>query len=489
MRYTLLETVRQYALERLEAAGELDAMRDRQLAWCLHLAEAADPDLVGPRMPWWVEQLEREHDNLRATLHWAYQRGAVMPGLRLAGALGRFWLARSHMREGREWLERLLALPASTTSDYRAVRAKALHMAGALAAQQGDLAPAGVLCEESLAMQQALGDKGDKAGMATTFLTLGNIARMHGEFARAGALLEEGLTLARTLRNTALVVNFLNSLGTVAQELGDVRQATVRYEECLALWQGMQHAWGIAAALGNLATAVLDQGDPERAIALGQDSLARFRALEDRVAVANVLCTLSASMRERGQRARAASLADESLALSRDLGDRWGTAAALSELGDVVRDQGDHARAAALYEDSLALYREVGDRRGEARALCNLGRIAHRQGDDPRALALYEQGLPRYQAVGDKKGMAVCAEQAARTLVRLDHPVRAAQFLGTAEALRAATGAARLPSDRAGCDQDIAALRLTLGDGFAAAWSEGQTWPLEQGALDLLMLS
>ena len=169
-RYRLLETVRQYAQDRLRDAGEAAAVRNWHRDWFLELVERAEPNLQGPEQAIWFERLETEHDNLRAALAWSEtDSGGLEAGLRLAAPMWWFWILRGHLREGRDRLERMLALsPAPTVA-----RAKALQGAGYLAFAQGDYDHARALMEESLVLSRQLGDK---RGIAIALAQLGRVA-------------------------------------------------------------------------------------------------------------------------------------------------------------------------------------------------------------------------------------------------------------------------------------------------------------------------
>ena len=163
-RYRLLETVRQYARDRLLEAGQAEAVRDRHRDWFLALAEEAGPKLYGPEPGAWMDRLEREHDNLRAALAWseAQEQGEV--GLRLGGALWWFWHVRGYWTEGREHLAGMLALPGAEARTM--ARAGVLVSAGMLARRQGDYRAERALAEESLAICRELGDKSGIADAA-----------------------------------------------------------------------------------------------------------------------------------------------------------------------------------------------------------------------------------------------------------------------------------------------------------------------------------
>lgn len=185
-RYRPLETVRQYARDRLLEADEAEAMRGRHLEFFVRLAEQAEPKLRGPEQIEWLDRLEREHDNLRAALAWSGAQGQVEAGLRLGGVLAGFWGVRGYGTEGREHLSGLLALPGAEAPT--AARAWALHGAGELAGLQGDYGEAQVLFEESLAIQRKLKDK---PGIASSLNFLGGVARAQGDRGKALSRLRE----------------------------------------------------------------------------------------------------------------------------------------------------------------------------------------------------------------------------------------------------------------------------------------------------------
>jgi predicted ATPase len=189
-RYRLLETVRQYARDRLRESGEGEAVQERHQAFFVVLAEETEPQLRGPEQQLWLERLETEHDNLRVALEWRGDEAS----LRLAGALERFWYVRGHFSEGRAWLGS--AFSATAGLGRTAMRAKALNGAGALASSQGDYVSTRTLHEEALAIQRELGNR---RGIANSLSGLGSVAKDQGDFALARTMYEEALALRREL--------------------------------------------------------------------------------------------------------------------------------------------------------------------------------------------------------------------------------------------------------------------------------------------------
>ncbi|MFL5803730.1 MAG: ATP-binding protein [Roseiflexaceae bacterium] len=323
-RFMLLETIREYALERLELSGEAEVVRRRHALHYLGLAEAAELELMGAEQSMWLQRLEADHDNLRAALAWCQTpTGDAEVGVRLAGALWRFWDTRSYLSEGRRWLEQTLALydlgvpgeyglvdtaDQATSQPYNArmaMRAKALYGAGALVWSQGDFARASALLEESLALFRALEDT---AGIASTQDHLGVIAQLQGDYVRATTLLEASLALRRQLGDKHGIAGALNNLGMVALCQGDYAQARPLVEEALALIRELGNERYIAILLNNLGIVALGQHDLARASMCCTESLRLLRDLNNVYDIKDCLVGLAGVAAEGGHPARAARL-------------------------------------------------------------------------------------------------------------------------------------------------------------------------------------
>ena len=434
-RYGLLETVRQYAQEQLAAAGEVAAVRDRHLAWCLALAAEAEPQLLGVTQGTWLDRLEAEHGNLRAALGWAHNQGRSQDGLTLAGALWRFWFTRGYLAEGRSRMEVALDQAGPTSA---AARAAALNGAGNLAFQQADYARAAVLYAEAVELRRALDDT---RGLAASLDNLGNVAERQGEYARAAALHEDALTLRRALGDKRGIANSLGNLGVVAFQHGEYERAATLHTEVLLLQRELGDTYGIATALDNLG-----------------DVLSRL-----------------------GDYVQARLLLDESLALRRELGDTYGMACSLTNLGFVAHMRGQNTQAVALQSEGLALQRELGDKYGIATSLNNLGKMAHVQGDDGTAAALLRESLLFGRDIGARELIAETLESLAWVAVRQGKPHRGAQFGGTAEILREKLGMPLRRDQQTYHDRAIKELRALLHDeAFSASWIEGRTMALDE---------
>jgi predicted ATPase/class 3 adenylate cyclase len=300
-RYRLLETVRQYARDRLLESGESGIWRDRHMHSFLAIAEESEPLLNGAEQKVWLERLEAEHDNLRAALEW----GCGHPdhaevGLRMAGALGRFWLMHAHFSEGRRWLH--LALGLEGARSRTAARAAALNAAGNLAMLQGDHSAAEAAYTESLAIRRELGNPTTIAGSLSN---LGSICYERGEIVAARKLYEESLAIRRELGDQAAVGESLNNLGIVAHEERDYEAARLLHEESLAIKVALGNRWSAVPSHNNLGRVAFDLEDYATARIHHIEALKLSLELTDRAGMASSLERLAAAVAMLGDPMRA----------------------------------------------------------------------------------------------------------------------------------------------------------------------------------------
>jgi len=301
-RFAMLETIREYALGRLEERGDDQRMRQAHAEYYLALAEQAEPELRGSQQVEWLRRLEGEHDNLRAALEWALDGRATDLGLALAGALGRFWELHAHLSEGRRWLERVLT---SGDGESSLARARALEWEGVLTGAAGDYARATALCEESIALFQQLGDE---HGAFDVRVDLQNVVSCQGDAERAAQMGEENLTLARELGDKHRIARCLGNLGIAAIDQGEYKRAGELIEEELVLSRELGNKQLMAASLGNLGELAHRQGDDERATRLLQAGLRIMRELGHKVYIVEGLDRLAAFAGAQGEIERAARL-------------------------------------------------------------------------------------------------------------------------------------------------------------------------------------
>ena len=303
-RFSMLETIREYALEHLEASGELERLQRRHADYFVMMAESAEPTVSGARQGRWWDRCEGEHDNFRAALAWSRMEAKGDTGLRLALALFGFWRGRGHLHEGYRWLADAVrqtedGVPAGpSTEGYRTLRARALDMLGCYASFQGDLVGAQRPFEESLALFR---DLGDCAGLAEVLADLGMTVGLRGDFGRAGALLEESLTLYRDLGHAPAIAGNLFFLGNLTYAQGHTARACELWEESRRLTSAAGAPWVIASILPRLAMVALDQGDYGRAGAQLVESLLLLREQGERWETLTVLEVCARLAAEQGQ--------------------------------------------------------------------------------------------------------------------------------------------------------------------------------------------
>ncbi|HVA88416.1 MAG TPA: tetratricopeptide repeat protein, partial [Chloroflexota bacterium] len=345
-RFHLLETVREYALARLAETGQQEAMRDRHLHYYLSVAEEAEQALRGPEAAGWMSRLEAEHDNLRAALAWAREGGALVPGLRLAGALQRFWEVAGQLSEGRIWLEGLLAATgARPAAGVAAARATALNGAGNLARGQGRYAEAQALIEESLALQRSLGNR---AGVGYALFRLALVLRERGDYPAATALYEECRTLYQTLGDRAAVAYVLLGLGDIARDQGDAAEVERYCGASLRICRELGRHWASGFSLNNLALAAAMRGDLVAAHALAEEALALFRVQGIQGGVAEMLIGIGQLECDQGAFEQARATLAQGLARSWPAGPQWLVAAGLEEMARVALAQDQAALVARL---------------------------------------------------------------------------------------------------------------------------------------------
>ncbi len=475
-RFVMLETIREYGVERLKSAGGWEAARRAHAMYFLGLAEQAEPELTGPAQPQWLDRLEREHDNLRAALTWAEDPGEGEIGLRLGAALWRFWVVRGHLHEGHDRLERLLTLPGAAARTGS--RARVLHGLGTIIHEMGhDYREARGFVEDSLSIWRELGDK---RGTATALNSLGWLAFHLGEFDRARALSEEALLLHQELGEKRGAAVALFNVGSVALHRSDYPTALSLFDQSIALRREIGDRRGCAYVQVSLAWVEHQRGNHGRAAAILVEALTVLRELNDRQLVAWALSYQGMVAHDVGDLGRARVTLEEGLSLARGVGNNLIIAWALIHLADVLQSQGEIAAALPLLEEGVSMWRAIA-RWGLPVALHFRGSMAATAGEHDRAHALFRESLQLWSRLGTRRGVAEALEGLGALASIQGEPTQAVRLYAAAEAIRQTIGAPRPPRKRTAYERDLARLRLELGeDDFARAWAEGLTLTPEQ---------
>ena len=340
-RFGMLETMREYALERLAERGDGEAVRRRHADFYLRLAEEAEPALLGPGQLRWARKLDSERENLRAALIWAAESGETEIGLRTAGALWRFWQMRAADVEGREHLDRLLASGSGSPS----TRAVAQSRAASLAYYQGDFDAVHRYLEASIPVFRELGDDLNLSGsldqLTLTTLAegdadaaralaeevlerarrphdpsreayatahLGAVLMVQGELDGAQRALEEGVRRSRELGNLRSVGHWTKALGGIALLRNQHSRARELFEQSLAIYRSLDDAWGILGSVSSLALVALEEHDSNGARRLLHEGLELVRKSGHHYRAAKILDLSARLAASEDRESRAARL-------------------------------------------------------------------------------------------------------------------------------------------------------------------------------------
>jgi excisionase family DNA binding protein len=323
-RFGMLDTIREFALDRLAASGEEEQTRRRHADYFLAVAERSEPGFYGPGQAESVALLTREHANLRAALAWTLEACDESTNLRLAVTLGRFWHVGGHLGERQRWLKRALeGFPDAPAT----LRARALRLLGDGAWDTGDPAEAQHFYERSLVLAH---EANDRLRIAEALMGVGALA---------------------------------------AEQRGDFAAAETHLAQSVALREEIGDQWGAALTRLNLAEIAAARGDRVTARSLIEAALASWQTLGYRQGIGRALYMLAQMDEERGDTAAASARYGECLAVWRVIGYRAGVAEAAESAGWLSLGRGEHAAANSLLAESLDVWREMGNRRGIASSL------------------------------------------------------------------------------------------------------------------------
>jgi predicted ATPase/class 3 adenylate cyclase len=448
-RYRLLETIRQYALERLAASGEADAVRRRHADYYVALAEAAEPHLRSREQGAWLDRLEVEHDNLRAALGWALAGGDLETGARIAIALagpdwlGGFWNVPGYWNEGLRWLEAVLAQRDALSPGHRA-RALLLVAFYQGALHGGPWERLFAAHDEALALFRAAGDR---SGIALVRFGQGLRTRSDRDYARGMPLLEEALARYQELGDHYHIQAVLHVMGDIERDHGDAARGVALLEQSLALCRQRGYDDETSGVLNGLGDVACNQGDLPRATTLYWEALLLVQ--DERYSFKSI----------------------------------W----PLRNLGRLALVHGDDGRVRALLQQHVGWFREKAALSGLISLIHVLGAVVNAQGDTEQGIAILRDGLILQQQAGQQEEMIESLEAFAEVAIGQSRAVRAARLLGAAEALRITIGAQRESAACRAYERDVAAARAQLGEAaFAAAWAEGRMMTLADAVAEAL---
>jgi len=411
-RYRMLETIRQYAQDRLLERDEVGPTRDRHLSYFLQLAERAEPELRRADQVVWLDRLEADLSNLRAALEWSLQRDHLAEaGLRLAAMLMWFWHIRDRKFEGVDWLERTLLAEVQTRgieplSQARILaRSNALNAAGFLTYIRGNHAKQVAFVEEGLALSRELGD-GHRRSTAFAQWILADVAYGQQNIGRAQALFEESLALYQEIGDQFGVAECLYSLGDIMFRVGDDERATMLQERSLALRKEIGDKDGMAEIYRHLGRIALWKGDLHQAIQLTETSQTLFREVGNKWGMVVINYFLGRIALVEGKHEQAFGLSNQALALAQDIVDRPLMADAHKLLGEIALSQGMYEQAAWHYDHALTLYGALDAKSARTNVLCSMGHLVLAQGDPEQATERFEEAITIGRKLDDQFNIA-----------------------------------------------------------------------------------
>jgi tetratricopeptide (TPR) repeat protein len=441
-RFTLLEMIREYALEQLVLSGEAERVRQAHADYFLTMSEIIDAkDKEAQRAERW-RLFTIEQDNLRAALLWTLAHDATM-GLYLAAALGDIWNEQGLFSETRQWLELMLA---QVKPELSRGYAHATRRLGVCLWLQGDSLPAHSWLSESIARWRGLGDERE-LGIVLQFLALALYSR--DEYQAALIPAQEAVVLLRTQQDIAWLAIALSALGNIQCAMEDYATARTVLEECLGLFQQQKDGWGVALALLGLADIPYVEGDY----------------------------------------VTAHGCAEQALQIFRKIGERWFTAQTLWYLGRILWHQGEREQAIANWEESVAVGREIGAKEFVAGSLLLLGFAAQQIGATDQAQTYLCASLVSYQQMEHNAGRGYALSGLVGAMARcrgaqIDQCAEAVQILGAVANLLPSRGKSRYDIEQSHYARIVADIRAQIGEpSFAAAWAQGQTLSLDRCAL------
>ena len=448
-RYRILETIRQYALEKLLESGEEPLLRGKHLDYYLALTEGIEPQLKTPGQLEALRQLQMELDNIRAALGWSFSGdnlAAPEKGLRIACALGRFWeLNFRFIAEGLSWYTKGLARFNGNDPAINLLRARSLCLAGSFASQFGDPASGRAQLEESISIyeHERSASKQDLV-YARNALALTYIGEKNKPF-EAYTLIEENAAIYRTLGNTSL--------------------------------------WDLAESLRMLGWNYYWQSDLDLALARGQESLALFRQLGDHYNISDTIYLVGRILHVSEKFPDARAYYEECLSMNNGSGYKEYEILSIYALADLDRLTGDHPAARTGYMKALEYYRETSDRFAEGATTINLGKLALLEGQVEDAIALLRKGVSIVKEMRRFNWEAIGLAALADTYMAKGELVKAARWLGSAQEQSKNFNPLVL-SDY--CRIVDATRKLLDEKCFAQAWEEGRLIPLEQAVASAL---
>ena len=429
-RYRMLETIRQYAREKLLEAGGSELIHQQHLNYFVKLAERAEPELYSSNQVFWLNKLDDELDNLRMALEWALATDPKY-GLRLVVSSFLFWKERGDVREWGNWLARLL----EHYSEVDSLRAQALAIFSEALAIQEELVEAQKIAKESLELARTISDKHAEAD---SLLNLGVIIMLHGDLKQSIPIIEQSLTLYKSLDDKLGQANVLHWLSS---NNNNIERSKAYLIESLKLFRELGHLSGIAGSLSELAYRMIWAGDFSSPL----------------------------------------PLLEEARLIVHELGNQHAPVYLIHYYGVLAYWQGDYARACVYYEKTFEIAEKIGNYGGILWTRVNWAYAVLGQGNISQAKEMFYLSIQQFQKMNNLIGVAYALEGLAKLFVHQDHFERAARLFAWADAMREKIGDHRPPVEQNSVERDLAVIHSQLDDDeYSKLYVEGQALTMDQ---------
>ena len=480
-RYDMLETIRQYAREKLIQAGEIEFSRRKHLAYYADFTAEVAPQLWQANQKAWMDQLEEEHDNLRAGLEWSLCEDCgedlLMMGMRIAAAVSYFWLVRGHWSEAWDWMKELLEAPGSAEMKNE-VKTQLLYSAGFLVKDLGDVNIAKDLFSQALKESRTMQDQ---RSQAFALLGMGEIALNVHSIPEAETHIDQALTIFRTLNDETGILLALADKGGTAADRQEYNKAKEYYRENIKICREIGHELGVAGSLVALGSIETYFGDREQGRVYLQEGLAIFRKSGDKSGIANVLSAMGLSELYSEDMDHSKEHYEEALKITRELRSGPGIGTALIALGEIARAQSDYTAARNYYEEAMHINEHLGQMGIVTIVAHNLGYVARQQGEFEKALEFFRRSLSLSIKRDQRRFIYFCLNGIASVLVDMGQAETAARFFGFAENMGLNGHFDLDPVDRWEVNQSLKKLDQALNKKEKAHfWAEGKAMQLEE---------
>ncbi len=467
--FTMLETVREFGMDRLRIEEEWETSQQTHAAYYLALAEQAEPHLKGAAQGEWVARFEREKENLRATLTWLLNQSQTEQALRFCDAFGKFCGLQGYWSEERHWLD--LVLEQAQVAQRTPALARVLRRAGSMAYRLRDLEKARALLEQSVRLSRETGDQSNLAGALSG---LGWVLYKQKEIAASERLLQESVKVARSSGDRWSLANTLESLGKLKHLQGSLDEAYSLMGESIILAREVADKENLARLLCALVTIDISRGENEQAEQSAWESYALAMDTDNKPLIALALDGLASIAYLQGNYENAMELYERRLQMAYELDDRSTIASKKLTLGDIALKRNNLDLAEALVQESLTFFRPRADNPNVALAFCILGDIKREQKDLKRAIHCYRETFLLEQVIGARENTGRGLIGLARTLLERDLGEQAAGLLSFASTWLGDPGKSLSRSSARDYQKALERLHVLLDqETFASAWSNG----------------